>query len=240
MSTQFDFVTVSGNGVRACHRFAERILEKEAVSPRDFGSSQVRDYTDSIADMVEGKVAELAFAQMIRANTGIMPEVNFNVYDDQLVTDMGTDLPLVKQNQKRLALRTSIDVKSTRAWSHWMLVDHYRFHSDVFVIAKVSFPEDIEINDAHWPALFRTGVKCKIVGFAYRHDFLDPQTSTPRFPFKRGEQLFNPNTGNLIGPKLKSRLNFGFPMKDLRQSPEEWFELFRWIKSSVFYGRAIA
>lgn len=45
--------------------------------------------------MVEGKLAELAFAQMVKANTGVTSEANFNVYDDPLITDMGTDLPHV-------------------------------------------------------------------------------------------------------------------------------------------------
>jgi len=240
VSTQFDFVTVSGNAVRGCYQFAQKVLNREAVSARDFGSTATRDHTDSLADMVEGKLAELAFAQMVKANTGVTPEANFNIYDDPMITDMGTDLPQVHCNEKRHALRLSIDVKSTRAWSHWLLVDHYRFHSDVFVIAKVAFPDDIERNEDHWPTFFRLGVKCKVVGFAYRHDFLDGQTGMPRYPFKQGERLHNPNTGDEIGPPLKSRLNFGLPMRDLRQTPEEWFELFRWLKSSVFYGRSIA
>ena len=240
MSTQFDFGIVNGSAVRWCHSFAKKMTERGAISARDFGSGAVRNATDSLADMVEGKVAELAFAQMVAANTGIRPEVNFNIYETPLVTDTGTDLPQVRVRNECLALRGSIDVKSTRSRSHWLLVDHFRFHSDVFVVVKAMMPDDIEKSEEHWPDLFRLGVRCKVVGFAYRHDFLDAQTGMPRYLFKAGERLFNPNTGDLIGPKLKSRLNYGMPINDLRQTPDEWFELFRWIRSSVFYGATLA
>ncbi len=236
---QFDYVTVRGHLIRSCYDFAKKIYNKNAVSPRDFGSDSIRDATDSISDMVEGKIAELAFAQMVHANTALSPEANFNIYDDPGITDGGSDLPQVRTNNQSLALRLSIDVKSTRARSHWLLVDNFRFHSDVFVIVKVDLPDDIESNSNHWPELFRWGVRCKVIGFAYRHDFLTTQTGDPKYPFKKGERLFNPNTGDLIGPPLKSRLNYGLPIGSLRKDTYEWFELFRWIKSSVFYGEAI-
>lgn len=236
---QFDYVTVRGHLIRSCYDFAKKIYSKSAVSARDFGSDTIRDATDSISDMVEGKVAELAFAQMVHANTALSPESNFNVYDDPGITDCGNDLPQVRINKESLALRSSIDVKSTRARSHWLLVDNFRFHSDVFVIVKVNLPDDIETNSSYWPDLFRLGVRCKVVGFAYRHDFLNKQTGAPKYPFRQGERLFNPVTEDLIGPPLKSRLNYGLPINALRNNPHEWFELFRWIKSSVFYGEAI-
>jgi hypothetical protein len=259
MQTHF---TLGKDDIEKAKEFALTIRQKNAQSPSDFGEHELRRKdVDFGADTIEGKLSEIIFAKFIQHNAGYEIEPDFDIYDDPLLIDYGQDIDLVKAGGKSYRCRSRVDVKATRNYSQWLLVESHKFWADAYVLVKMDLPRDFEKDIS---SLDRGSVSGEVSGFAYHFDIIDPAGKKPWFRFNKGDQLFNPNilsnipkgvmrnpdqiarwlddasTLKKIGYPLKAKTNYGIPVSWLRKNKEEWDLLFRWIKgSSLTFGNEL-
>lgn len=237
-------------------QFGRNILAKDAQSSKDFGSSLIRSYSDNIVDIIEGKIAEIGFSKFYELKTNNKIILDFNIYPDSLTIDYGQDLDRLIINSKPFFLKSRIDIKATKIFSKWLLVESHKFWSDAYILVKVDVPGDSESNFEKFHDFITThGVKIIISGFAYYFDLVDSATKKPFIGFNQNERLFKPdrlsNISNWspdsikefrdkniqdfppMGPILKSSRNFGLPIFKLRNSDEDWDYFFQWIHNSL-------
>lgn len=237
-------------------QFGRKILEKNAQSNKDFGSTKARQYNDNFADIIEGKIAEIGFAEFYKNQTGNKIVLDFNVYPDPLTIDYGQDIDKLIVNSKVHFLKSRIDIKATKMFSKWLLVESHKFWADAYILIKVDIPSDSEINLSSLLNFVKNNdVKVTIAGFAYYFDLVDNETKKPFIGFNQNQRLFRPDNLNKIpnwspntimeyisknpedfppmGPILKSPKNFGLPISKLRNSDLEWSTFFNWIHSSL-------
>ncbi|MFC2040742.1 hypothetical protein ACFLTY_00240 [Chloroflexota bacterium] len=245
-SMELKFIIDSKN-IKRCFSFAKEILTKEAQSSRDFGSIR-RDIVDATADTVEGKLAELVFRRFLRRSFDVDIEVDFEIYPSQRAVDFGQDAEKVKRAGQTMLNPCRIDVKATRAYSKWLLIEGHKFWADAYVSVALDLPRDFEKDP---DCVERAeSVVAEVRGFAYYFDIIDPNTKEPWFLFKQGDTLFDPgelppkvleNTEvrpallrsevtrrvrngklRLMGRPLKAERNYGLPLDWLRNSESEW------------------
>lgn len=237
--------------------FSEAIHENKAQSPSDFGDYSIsRKIADSHADNIEGKLSELVFAEFMKKNSNISIGLDFGIYSDKLLIDYGQDIDVVFYKSNKFRCRSRVDVKATRNYSKWMLVESHKFWADAYVLIKMDLPNDFEKNTS---CLDRGYVNGEVAGFAYHFDIIDPASKEPWFIFSKGDCLFSPHilskypfgkdvspalykryldfqkqNGKLrnLGGPLKAERNYGLPIKWLRNNDEEWQRFFRWISGS--------
>jgi hypothetical protein len=255
-------IEVSSQDVRKCLNFAWKICDADSQSSTDFGRTDLkRDFQDRFADCVEGKISECAFGKFAFDNFKREFGFDFSIYPSKNVTDYGQDIECVMKGGFTFKCCSKIDVKATRMFSKWLLVERKKFIADAFVLVKVDFPHDIEYNIESLRPVAGRGVKTEIVGFAYSFDFLDKVSKEPLFRFSQGDKLYNPSmfenkdceifrtssfvnkkiseacsTGSKkeIGYPLKANENFGLPTYLLRSGEAEWKDFFDWIENSSF------
>lgn len=236
--------------------FGKEIVAKKAQSTRDFGSSKMRGVADNIVDIVEGKLAEVGFAKFYHEKTGNTVELDFKIYLDQLTIDYGNDLDKIFVGASPHLVKCKIDIKATRSFSKWLLVESHKFWADAFVLCKINVPSDSEENIEKFLAFINErGVEVNVAGFAYHFDLIDNISKEPFIAFNQNEQMFRPERLNDIqdwtpsgikkyisehkadfapmGPFLKAPKNFAMPIIKLRRSDAEWNELFLWISNSL-------
>ena len=247
--------------VRRALTFAWKICKDDNQVETDFGRSDLpRQLVDRVADTAEGKMAELAFARFVEQHGHFSIELDFDIYLSKLAIDYGQDVDEVIENGIHRPCRSRIDVKATRAYSKWLLVEQHKFWADAYIIAKVDLPHDIESSVNGLKQLADSRVKAEIAGFAYHFDLIDPATKEPWFLFRKGDRLFDPKILDTIKPEdrtnakslseclhglkknssvrylgeaLKAQENFGIPMSELRKSDDDWKSLFAWIRNSA-------
>ena len=221
------------DSIKKCVEFARLSVKRNAQNTQDFRSHLKRNETDLIADSAEGKLAELSFIEFALQRAGIEFIPDFRVYDNQLVTDYGNDFHELMLNEKMWPCPVKIDIKASRQYAQWLLIENPKFISDIFIIVRVLIPEDAESN-LDWTE--KKSVTTIIDGFAHRTDFIDETSKEFKHQFKQGERLFDPRPGKNnrhIGPKLKAPLNFGLPIRSIRNSNDQWSKLFKWIKGQL-------
>lgn len=247
--------------VRRALTFAWKICKGDNQVETDFGRSDLpRQLVDRVADTAEGKMAELAFARFIEQHGHFSIGLDFKIYLSKLAIDYGQDIDEVIGNGMRHPCRSRVDVKATRAYSKWLLVEQHKFWADAYIIVKVDLPHDIESSVNGLKQLADSKVKAEIAGFAYHFDLIDPATKEPWFLFRKGDRLFDPkilatlkpedrtnaktlsqcllglknnSSVRYLGEALKAQENFGIPMSELRKSDSEWMSLFSWIRNSA-------
>jgi hypothetical protein len=236
--------------------FGKEILAKKAQSTRDFGSAINRGESDNLVDIIEGKIAELGFAKYFKNSTGNDLLIDFKVYNNKLTIDYGQDFDGVVINGDTYVTKCRIDIKATRNFSKWLLVESHKFWADVYILAKVNVPPDSETNiENFFNFITNNTVEVNIVGYAYYFDLIHYETKEPFIKFLQNNRLFRPehlvNISDwtpdgiikymaehvdrfpLMGPYLKSPVNFGLPIIKLRQTNEQWQELFQWVMVSL-------
>jgi len=246
--------SVKHGDIERCFSFARRILGEEAQSSRDFGSTR-RNIVDATADTVEGKLAELVFQQFLKRNFDVGIEVDFEIYPSQRAVDFGQDVERVNRAGQTMLNPCRVDIKATRAYSKWLLVEGHKFWADAYVSVALDLPRDFEKAPAHIERKKEACVGAEVRGFAYYFDLIDPSTKEPWFLFEQGSRLFDPDElplktlrdagaeptlwraeisrlvkeGKLrtMGGTLKAERNYGLPLKWLRTSEAEWQSLIK-------------
>ena len=184
----FNAITLSLDEVKICLDFGKKFTSKSAnKSDLDFGHSKLpRGVTDAIADATTGKIGELAFKK-------ICAKVGFNIgldFDTQLGRhniDYGQDVSSIEVNGKPLTPLISIDIKTSKSNSHWLLLETHKHWAAVIVLIVADIPQDAEKN----LSAFEREVECKFEGFAYLSDFYDAD-GQPWFKYTNDMQLLNP------------------------------------------------
>ncbi len=249
-------ITLSPEQCEKAIQFGEEIIMKNAQSPKDFGSRHIRDYSDNVADIIEGKIAEIGFAQFYELKTNNRIILDFNVYPGSLTIDYGQDFDKLVINSKVYFVKNRIDIKATKIYSKWLLVESHKFWSDAYILVKVDIPNDSESNrNKLYSWIKNHGVRITISGFAYYFDLIDNITKKPFIEFSQNERLFkpdklsniahwspdsikefiseNPHDFPPIGPILKAPKNFGIPISKLRNSDKDWAIFFSWVHASL-------
>lgn len=211
--------------------YHNKIRNSEAL--RDFNNkSLVRSAGDSCADVLMGKLAELMFQKFVKARHDIEILLDFEIHEH---TDGGQDIP---------GHFLTIDIKATRTYSQYLLVERQRLTSDVYVLVRVDMPRDLESWSVE-ALLQHCGdpmreIYGEVCGYAYRQDFWDGNEGRPYLPFARGQQLIRADFFRRlsdaewtpegiqkrlevdrqdvvrVGPTLKAAMNYGLPVERLR------------------------
>lgn len=241
-------IILSPADFRASYEFARTAVQQKHQSKRDFGSALQRNNTDQIADITEGKLSETACSRFFRNMSNISFDVDFNHYPGLHHIDSGSDIETLVYENKKYICSYKIDIKSTRNYSKWLLVEGHKFWASAFILVKVDLPRDFERSPQ---SCINNKITCEICGFCYYYDLIDPRTKAPYFLYNSNDQLWNypPNIKSLCGSMkeasdiiiknntklnvyLKSKTNYGIPIPLLRNSSQEWSELFRAIINS--------
>lgn len=225
-----------GPEIEKVKSFSVEMAKKNGQSNRDFGNGNIatRTATDFIADTVEGKIAELGVSQVIQRETGYVFDVDFGIYPGR--TDKGQDMATCLYGTKRYRNLKRVNIKATRPYSQWLLVEEHGFFSDVYILVKVDISGSVEMDLS---VLETDKIKGWLEGYAFYHDFICDSTMEPWFPFSAGEKLLDPASLNFNGATfntpgsmhkwlegkkrylsvtLKAPMNYGLPTNWLRKS----------------------
>lgn len=257
MNGDFRSVVVTQTEVQTCLEFAKNFTSNTSQkSDLDFGhSNKPRDSTDSLADVATGKIGELAF-QKVCVKLNYKVGVDFQITAGRHNIDYGQDIPEIEVGGRSLTPLISIDIKTVKGFSHWLLLESHKHWASVLVLITTDLPSDAEKN----LTAFNKDVKCEFVGFAYLLEFYDSR-GIPWFTYKEGMKLLSPSfvdklykkaidnhgivtlrqqltmaykelgqtTKINIGPPLKCPLQVGLPRNFLRKSESELIELLKFI-----------
>jgi hypothetical protein len=249
--------TFTNEEICRVREFAQKIISSDSQARRSFGSN-VRTENESVSDTFQGKLAEVAFVKFAQ-QFGAVVSVDYDIYPDHYQIDFGQDIDQIYESGKPARLIPRIDIKASRNYSKWLLIEHYKFWADAYVFIKVKIPQELrsDINKIK-P---ESGIEAEVAGFAYHFDIIDPKTKSPWFQFNQNARLFDPDPLLFYVPKhhlespqtlsqwideknknkeltwknvyLKCSLNFGLPEIWLRSSDEDWSFFINWIKSST-------
>ncbi|MEM3629320.1 MAG: hypothetical protein QXE06_08145 [Candidatus Bathyarchaeia archaeon] len=221
-------VTLGLDEYRQCMFFALRMWYSGGKSTLDWRRAGRRDIGDYMSDHMQGKLAEVGFAKMLREHYGIFAEVDLEVRPGiQVVNE--TDIKMVTIKGERRRPKIKIDVKATTPKSKYFLVDAREFQNrryDAYVLVLVNLPKDhvvrfiadrMELPPDLKPLIppLKT-IDIDILGFTYRKD-----VETEGKLYKAGEWLVDPENPRKRLVQLKVD-NYGFPIDKLRASKEDW------------------
>ncbi len=208
------------------------------------GSSQ---FTRFVNGRIEGKLAEVAFKHFLDQYFGVEAEVDWRIYGDYDVTDEGDLQHLLDKDGNTYPPGVHFDIKKTKPWNTWLAVrkeifDHIDDDAPV-ILSKMRIKDDIQLDEwesvGDWDAVdsddvFRQRllnfandmfpVEVEFVGSAYPDEFTDS--------FRKGERLYDPQTGRRIGPELK-RPNEGIDVGNLNSTVERWNQIVAQICSEM-------
>ena len=213
---------------RECMLFALRMWYGGGKSTLDWRRAGRRDIGDYMSDHMQGKLAEVGFAKMLRDRYGISAEVDLEVRPGiQVVNE--TDIKMVTVRGERRRPRIKIDVKATTPKSKYFLVDSREFQNrryDAYVLVLVDLPKDhlvrfiadkIELPpDLKKLVTPLNTIDVNILGFAYREDI-----ETRGKLYKAGEWLADPENPKRKLVQLKVD-NYGLPITELRAGDRDW------------------
>jgi len=255
--------TFTNEEISRVRQFALEINSSNSQVRTSFASNE-RTEMESASDTFEGKLAEVAFVKFAQ-QFGAVVSVDYEIYPEKHQIDFGQDLDQLRQVGESVRLIPRIDIKSSRNYSAWLLIESYKFWSDAYIFVRVNIPQYLRdnIKEVNSDSL----IEAEISGFAYHFDIMDPKTKSPWFQFKRGEKLFNPDPilfsvpkeylespenlrewllqkkrNNLLKPMnvvLKCPVNYGFPHIWLRKSNKDWTFFFNWLKTSTISNNDI-
>jgi hypothetical protein len=224
-------VVLSLDEYRECLFFALRMWYIGRKTTLDWRRAGRRDIGDYISDHVEGKLAEIAFAKMLRERYGIEASVDLEVRPGARVINE-TDIKLVSVGGVRRRPRIRIDVKSTTPESKYLLIDAREFESrryDAYVLVLVDLPRDHLVRfladriglppDLRQAVAPLSNIEAVVAGFAYRED-----VETRGRLYRAGERLPDPENPRRKLVQLKVD-NYGLPVSSLRRDDRDWDDL---------------
>lgn len=197
------------------------------------GSSK---FTRFVNGRIEGKLAEVAFMQFLEEYFGIQSQVDWRIYGDYEVTDEGDLQHLLDEEGNEFPLGVDIDIKKTKPWNSWLAVREEIFRTiekeAPVILTKLRIEDDIQLDqwedtdcweDVDQDKEFRNRLltfaddmfplDVEFVGTAYPDEFNES--------FDKGDRLYDPITGNEIGPPLK-RPNEGIFVDNLDCRAVRW------------------
>lgn len=208
--------------------FALRMWYSGRKSTLDWRRAGRRDIGKYMSDHMQGKLAEVGFAKMLKERYGISAEVDLEVRPGMHVVNE-TDIKMITVRGERRRPRIKIDVKATTPKSKYFLVDAREFQNrryDAYVLVMVDLPKDHIIRfladsmelPSDLTSLIRPlkTIDVDIVGFAYRRDI-----ETEGILYRAGEVLVDPAKPRRELTRLKAD-NYGLPISKLRTRPEDW------------------
>lgn len=226
--------------------FGNKIYKDNNQSNKDFATNEARDPNDSLADTINGKLAEEAFRLFLRNNYNIMQEIDYVIYPGTRKTDGGKDFTLPGGFK--------VDVKGTRNYSQWLLETKFKFDRyipDIYVLVKNTLPRNFE-NNPLYILDQQKSVSSLIVGYVHRFELFDSKGNY-LFLFNQNDSLFKlPSSFVFIKHnrrefmeecrdkiilmdeqgvlkklqvRLKAKANVGFPIQWLRKSRDEWEDI---------------
>lgn len=171
-------IKINQFGKELVEDFANGVMERKAMDRRDFRSGSVRTSNDYKADIVLGKLAEVAFS--IAMDWYRRPiELDWGIYDGG---DGGNDI---------LGTDKRFDIKATRMYSRFLTAAD-KNKSDYYIFVKVDLPRNWE-NSGRLP---HGQITCDLVGWTTKDSKLWSSVQP-------GGRLYDPNKEQFIGPKLK-------------------------------------
>jgi len=208
--------------------FALRMWYGGRKSTLDWRRTGRRDIGKYMSDHVQGKLAEVGFAKMLRDRYRISAEVDLEVRPGiQVVNE--TDIKMVTVGGERRRPRIKIDVKATTPRSKYLLVDSLEFQNrryDAYVLVAVNLPKDHLVRfvaekmglppDLRELITPLNTIDVNILGFAYRGDI-----ETRGKLYKAGEWLVDPKNPKRKLVQLKVD-NYGLLITELRTSDRDW------------------
>jgi hypothetical protein len=224
-------VVLGSNEYRECMFFALRMWYSGGKSTLDWRRAGRRDIGDYVSDHMQGKLAEIGFAKMLKERYGIHAEVDLEVRPGIRVVNE-TDIKMVIVRGERRRPKIKIDVKATTPKSKYFLIDLREFQNriyDAYVLVLVNLPKDHLVrfiaDKMDLPPDLRrlvtplSTIDIDILGFTYREDI-----ETRGNVYKAGEWLADPEKPNrkLVQLKVDNR---GFPIRELRASDADWSAL---------------
>ena len=197
------------------------------------GSSQ---FTRFVNGRIEGKLAEVAFTDLLSSHFNVDACVDWRIYGEYDVTDEGDLHYLLDDEGEQYPPGVHFDIKKTKPWNSWLAVRKEIFDKiddeAPVVLSKMRIADDIQLDEWEstnsWEEVdqddqFRSRVldfadamfpiDVEFVGSAYPHEFEDS--------FAKGDRLYDPVSGSRIGPELK-RPNEGIFVENLNSTPERW------------------
>lgn len=197
------------------------------------GSSKFSRFVNS---RIEGKLCEVAFMQFLEEYFQLRSQVDWRIYGDYQTTDDGDLQHLLDGSGNRFPLAVDFDIKKTKPWNQWLAIRREIFDriSDEapIVLAKARIESDLQLDpwqdtdswdDVDGDEEFRNRLlefadeefplEVEFAGTAYKDEFTDS--------FDKGDRLYNPDSGNEIGPNLK-RPNEGIHVDDLHNTAARW------------------
>jgi len=192
-------------------------------------------FTRYVNARIEGKLAEVAFANFIEYNYGVVGKVDWRIYGEYEQTDHG-DLQWVTYGDGQQQPAVEFDVKKTKPYNQWLAIrtEIFNQHPDdaPFILTKLQLKDDIELrqfesyddfaaikNSKDYQQTLRRyvdnnrPVEVEIVGTAYPDEFTDH--------FEQGDRLYDPDTGRKLGGGLR-RPNKGIHVSDLIATEDRW------------------
>ena len=226
-------VVLSLDEYRECLFFALRMWYLGKKTTLDWRRAGKRDIGDYINDHVEGKLAEMAFAKMLKERYGIEASIDLEVRPGARVINE-TDIKLVTVGGERRRPRIKIDVKSTTPESKYLLIDAREFMNrryDAYVLVLVDLPRDHLVRfladrfemppDLRQVVAPLSSIEAIIAGFAYRED-----VERRGKLYRAGERLPDPDNPKRKLVQLKVD-NYGLLISSLRKDDKDWDELVR-------------
>ena len=184
-------ITLNKEDIQKCRSFAEKFASFEAEkSDLDFGSitNMSRDLIDKTADIMTGKLAEVAFNKFCELSE-FKIGIDFDIYKGRLNIDNGQDITSFQGKANKI----KCDIKGTKHFAQWLLVEEHKINeelifSDIYIFVKLILPQGVEKN----LNLFnKKKIDSSIVGYAFKEDFFD-RNNKPWFHYKEAR---SPLTG---------------------------------------------
>lgn len=188
MPSKFMLITVDKSEVAECLKFAvDFVCPTYSKSRLDFGNSSIpRNDVDRIADCAVGKIGELAFKKLCISN-GLSIELDFKLNAGRHAIDFGQDIETVEVDGEMKPLLPLVDIKTTKNYGSWLLLEEHKFWASVVVLMSVKVPGNIESDLTP----FNNDISCEFKGYAFFSDFFDP-TGNPWFDFFENSHLVSP------------------------------------------------
>jgi hypothetical protein len=164
-----------------CATFAVSVEQ----SQRQFGSQDQRQRGQMILDTFEGKLAEVAFAQLA-AGYGYKVALDFDLYAVGQ-TDNGSDVTTITRGGETRLVSAKVDVKGIGSRSSWLLVESHKFGADLYVLVRHQLSRE-RLNQMILVDRELEDIPVEVVGFAHRAMFTAPD-GLPYVELVRGERL---------------------------------------------------
>lgn len=183
--------------------------------------------------------------------------INYDIYPDERQIDFGQDLETLVSSSGRVTTRCRVDIKASKSYAKWLMVEGHKFWSDAYIFIKINLPDGL--LESLLEGNCSVSISGEVSGFAYYFDLLDPKTKAPWFLYEQGDKFIDPasikdipkgiiktpkdlkdwlveksknNELNFLNVNQLSPTNYGLPADWLRKSEEEWRSFFNWIKRS--------